>query len=207
MVLGWPAALVDGRVGLRPWRLRDGQAWIETRLRNESWLAPWEGRPSMAAPASWADWHTTATFTAMVRRHRREAKSGRALPFAITYEDRLVGQVTVSNITRGAMDGAAVGYWVDGRLAGRGIMPTALAMAVDHAFGAAGLHRIEANIRPDNTASRRAVEKLGFREEGLRERLLFIDGAWRDHVCYAVTVEEVGGSLLRRWHATRAAPP
>ncbi len=203
MAQGWPAALVSGPVGLRPWRLRDGPAWIETRLHNEGWLKPWEGRPASVPPAPWLEWHTTAAFTAMVRRHRRQAKAGRALPFAITYEGRLVGQLTVSNIVRGALDGASVGYWVDERVAGRGIMPTALALAVDHAFGPVGLHRIEANIRPENTASRRAVEKLGFRLEGVRERFLFIDGDWRDHVCYAICREEVIGSLLRTWQRSR----
>lgn len=203
MARGWPASLADGPVTLRPWRLRDAPAWTETRLRNEEWLAPWEGRPSSVPPAPWADWHTSAAFTAMVRRHRRDAKAGRSLPFAVCHEGRLAGQLTVSGVVRGAFDGCALGYWVDGALAGRGIMPTALALVVDHCFGAAGLHRVEANIRPENAASRRAVEKLGFREEGIRERLLFIDGAWRDHVCYALTKEDVPGSLLRTWHASR----
>jgi ribosomal-protein-alanine N-acetyltransferase len=200
---GWPASLVDGPVGLRPWRLRDGAAWVESRLANEEWLAPWEGRPATAAVATWAEWHTLAAYTAMLRRQRKQAKSGWSLPFAVTFEERLAGQVTVSNVVRGALDGASVGYWVDGRLAGRGIMPTVLALVVDHCFGPVGLHRVEANVRPENAASRRVVEKLGFRHEGIRERFLYIDGAWRDHVCYALTREDVAGSLLRTWHASR----
>ena len=66
-------------------------------------------------------------------------------------------------------------------------------MAIDHCFFVVGLHRVEASIRPENHASRRVVEKLGFREEGLRRRYLHIDGAWRDHLCYALTVEDVRG--------------
>jgi ribosomal-protein-alanine N-acetyltransferase len=77
-------------------------------------------------------------------------------------------------------------------------------MAVDHCFFVVGLHRIEASIRPENQASRRVVEKLGFREEGLRRRYLHIDGAWRDHLCYALTVEDVPGGLLARWRSTLA---
>jgi ribosomal-protein-alanine N-acetyltransferase len=80
-------------------------------------------------------------------------------------------------------------------------MPTALALVVDHCFGVARLHRVEANIRPENAASRRVVEKLGFRLEGTRERYIHIAGAWRDHLSYALTVEEVPGGLLRRWLA------
>jgi [ribosomal protein S5]-alanine N-acetyltransferase len=70
---------------------------------------------------------------------------------------------------------------------------------------------VEASIRPENQASRRVVEKLGFREEGLRRRYLHIDGAWRDHLCYALTVEDVTGGLLPRWRnalsALRAGDP
>ena len=62
-----------------------------------------------------------------------------------------------------------------------------------------GLHRIEATIRPENHASRRVMEKLGFREEGLRKRSLHIDGAWHDHICYALTVEDVPNGLMPRW--------
>lgn len=197
---GWPAELADGPVGLRPLRVRDALTWSEVRTANEAWLAPWEGRPESAPPATWADRHTPAVFAAMLRTVRREARAGRSLPFAITYEGRLAGQMTLAGVVRGAFDNAFAGYWVDGRLAGRGIAPTALALAVDHAFGPVGLHRVEANIRPENTASRRVVEKLGFREEGLSPRYLFIDGAWRDHVSYALTREDVPGGLLRRWH-------
>ena len=74
-------------------------------------------------------------------------------------------------------------------------------MAVDHSFRVVGLHRLEASVRPENHASRRVVEKLGFRDEGLRRRQLHIDGAWRDHLCYALTVEEVPDRLMTRWRS------
>src|SRR6185503_123975 len=80
-----------------------------------------------------------------------------------------------------------------------------LAMAVDHCFGVIGLHRLEASIRPENHASRRVVEKLGFREEGIRVRQLHINGAWRDHVCYALTAEEVPQGLMPRWRSIQMA--
>lgn len=125
------------------------------------------------------------------------------MPWAVTYEGGLAGQLTVAGITRGSAQFAHVGYWVDQALAGRGVIPTALALAVDHCFFVLGLHRIEVNIRPENRASLRVVEKLGFRPEGLRVRYLHIDGAWRDHLTFALTVEEVPGGLLRRWHESR----
>jgi ribosomal-protein-alanine N-acetyltransferase len=123
------------------------------------------------------------------------------MPFAVTYQGRFVGQVTAGNVWRGSLNSCFLGYWVDGRYAGLGITPIAVALVTDHCFSAARLHRVEANVRPENTASRRVVEKLGFREEGVRERYLLIDGRYRDHLCYALTVEDVPGGLLARWRA------
>ena len=199
--VGWPVSVTEGRVKIRPLRLRDAAAWSESRTRNEEWLQPWEGRQPSVPYATWAERHTPASFAAMLRALRREAKEGRSLPFAVTYDGELAGQVTVANIVRGAFQSASVGYWVDGRLAGRGITPLALAMVVDHCFTEVGLHRIEANVRPENAASRRVVEKLGFREEGLHPRFLYIDGDWRDHLTYAVTVEDVPEGVVRRFRS------
>lgn len=103
------------------------------------------------------------------------------------------------SIVRGAQQGGTVGYWIDERLAGRGITPFAVAMAMDHAFAAEGLHRIEINIRPDNVNSLRVVEKLGLRDEGVRRSFLHIAGRWHDHRTFAVTAEEVSaGGLTER---------
>ncbi len=134
----------------------------------------------------------------------RHAVRGVVLDEAGTAE-RMVGQLSLGNIVRRAFCSAHAGYWVDASVAGRGIIPTALALAVDHAFRYGGLHRIEVNIRPENLASRRVVEKLGFREEALQRRYLHIDGAWRDHVGYALTAEDLAaeGGLLSRWHRLR----
>jgi [ribosomal protein S5]-alanine N-acetyltransferase len=139
----------------------------------------------------------------MVRALTAEARAGRLMPFVLTYRGELVGQLTVGGITWGSLRSAHIGYWVDERVAGRGITPTAVAMATDHLF-AIGLHRVEINIRPENAASLRVVEKLGFREEGLRPRFLHIDGGWRDHVSFALTREEVVGGLLPRWRSAQA---
>lgn len=180
-------------------RVRDAFAWIEVRRRNRVWLAPWEGRAPQAPETSWDERHTVPGYLAMLRAARREAQAGRTLPFAVTYQGALVGQVTVSTVVRGAFDSAVAGYWVDERVAGRGVVSTALALVVDHCFREVGLHRIEANVRPENAASLRVVRKLGFREEGLHHRYLFIDGAWRDHLSFALLREDVPGGVLKRW--------
>jgi ribosomal-protein-alanine N-acetyltransferase len=202
---GWPVVLTDGPVVLRPYRRSDGQAWAEVRRANENWLAQWEPTPY----GSWHDLNSPAAFRAVYADLKRSARQGAAMPFAVCYvengEERLVGQLTLGNIVRRAFCSAYAGYWVDSRVAGRGVIPTALALSVDHAFRAGGLHRIEINIRPENKASRRVVEKLGIREEAYHPRYLHIDGAWRDHVGYAITTEDVAleGGLLARWHRMR----
>jgi len=196
---GWPVSIVHGGIGVRPLRLRDAVTWSELRVRNEQWLAPWEGRQPHLPPTAWEERHSAGSFAGMLRALRREARLGLSLPFAVTHDGELVGQVTVSNITRGASQSSTVGYWIDKEHAGQGVIPMALAMALDHGFGPAALHRVEANVRPENAASLHVVRKLGFREEGLRSRLMFIDGAWRDHVSFALTAEDQPEGVLKRF--------
>jgi ribosomal-protein-alanine N-acetyltransferase len=194
---GWPARLAHGDVDVRPLRARDSAAWCEVRVRNKHWLRMWEGRTPAQRLPSWEARHTPSVFASMLRSSRREARAGRMLPFGITVGGELAGQVTVNSIVRGAFQAGYVGYWVDERVAGRGVMTMALALVADHCFGPVGLHRIEANIRPLNTPSLRVVQKLGFREEGLHRRYLFIDEDWRDHVSYALLKEDAPDGVLR----------
>nr|WP_092881434.1 GNAT family protein [Actinopolymorpha cephalotaxi] len=214
MTRTWPVRLSEGPVGLRPLRTRDARAWRDVRARNLSWLSPWEATPPAGVEPR------PRTFRSMVRMLRAQARAGICLPFVVTYTEppapggrsvqveRLVGQLTVSGITLGSARWAQIGYWIDQSYAGRGIMPTAVALAADHCFFVLGLHRIEINIRPENAASLRVVEKLGFRKEGLRPRYLHIDGDWRDHLAFALNAEEVPEGLLNRWRrAQRSSPP
>lgn len=203
---GWPVTLtepdlLDAPVGLRPVRAKDSAIWRETRIRNAAWLRPWEP----TNPETPLYQTNLGPYIAMARTMRREARQGQTLPWVITYAGRFAGQLTVGSILWGSARTAQVGYWIDEVLAGRGVVPTALAMAIDHCIFVVGLHRIEATIRPENQASRRVVEKLGFREEGLRRRSLHIEGTWRDHLCYALTAEDVQGGLLPRWRSAVSA--
>ena len=197
---GWPATLDDGPVRVRSLRLRDGAAWVEARTRNIEWLREWEATPPGSPPEVPC---SPATFVTMTRRLRREARGGRGMPFSVLYRGEFVGQLNASNIIRGSLHSASLGYWIDSKVAGWGIMPTAVALVSDHCFWTVGLHRIEVNIRPENTASRRVVEKLGFREEGMRRRFLHIAGDWRDHISYALTRDEAADGLVKRLHSGR----
>jgi [ribosomal protein S5]-alanine N-acetyltransferase len=202
-IRGWPATLtepdlLEAAVVLRPVRVSDARTWREIRVRNASWLRPWE--PSN--PETPLHRSSIGPYVGMVRTMRHEARQGQALPWVVTYGGQFAGQLTVGSIVWGSSRSGQIGYWIDEAYAGRGIIPTALAMAVDHCFRVVGIHRLEASIRPENTASRRVVEKLGFREEGIRVRQLHINGAWRDHICYAITAEEVPTGMLPRWRGS-----
>ncbi|MBF4763580.1 GNAT family N-acetyltransferase [Nocardioides islandensis] len=189
---GWPATLHQGSVTVRPLSRADAQAWKAARRSNADWLRPWDA----TVPPGGAE--RPSSFRQLVRRLDRLARSGMCMPFAIDVDGRFAGQVTVNNIVRGSAQFASVGYWLDRAYAGRGVMPLAVAMVIDHCFTTARLHRIEIAIRPENTNSLRVVEKLGMAEYGYAPRFLHIDDAWRDHRLYAVTVEEVSGRMVDR---------
>jgi [ribosomal protein S5]-alanine N-acetyltransferase len=188
-------------VELHPLRRRDANDWSRLRLANESWLSPWE--PSSTVP--WSVRHTPTAYRAMRRAVARRARMGTSVPFAIRVEGRLAGQVTIDNVVRGALRSGYLGYWIDRRVAGRGMASLAVALVCDHAFGDVGLHRVQADIRPENLPSQRLVERLGFRQEGLLRRYLDIDGDWRDHRAYALLAEDLPGGVLARWRE-RADP-
>jgi len=93
---------------------------------------------------------------------------GQALPWIVTYGDQVVGQITIGPIVWSSLRSGQVGAWIDEPFARQRITGTAMAMAVDYCFQVAGLHRLEALIRPENVPSRRGVEKYGWREEGVK---------------------------------------
>jgi len=190
---GWPVTLAAERVTLRPLRRRDAADWERLQLANEGWLSPWE--PS--APATWAVRHSRGNFRRMVRALRRRANLGMCLPFAVVVDGKFAGQLTVDNVVRGVMRGAHLGYWIDQSVAGRGHMSLAVAMVVEHCFGPVGLHRLQADVRPENAPSRALVIGLGFREEAYFLRYLDIDGNWRDHIGYALTAEDDRARIVR----------
>jgi ribosomal-protein-alanine N-acetyltransferase len=194
---GWPVVLTQGELRLRPVDYSDAAAWRTARQRSAAWLAPWDATVPPGGESR------PVSFRSLVRTLKRSARKGTAYPFAIDVNGLFAGQVTVSNIVRGSAQFASIGYWIDQQYAGRGIVPRSVALVIDHCFTAAGLHRIEIAIRPENSNSLRVVEKLGLQEVGYAPRYLHIDGAWRDHRIYAVTVEECPDGLLARLDAAR----
>lgn len=189
---GWPVELAHGDVGIRPLRRSDAGRWARLRRADAAWLAPWEATlppGGGAAPLS---------YRSMIAAQRRRARRGTAMPFAVTWQGVMVGQVTVNGISWASAHWASVGYWIARSHAGRGITPVAVALVVDHLLDTVGLHRVEISVRPENVASLRVVEKLGLEEVGLARGYLHIDGAWRDHRIFQVLADDRPGRLLAR---------
>ena len=132
----------------------------------------------------------------------RERQLGSGFGFGIFKDDQFCGEVTLSSVQRGPFQNASIGYWIDQEYAGQGLVPEAVVVVLRFAFESLGLHRVEISIIPRNAASRRVVEKLGLRNEGVAERFLEIDGRWEDHIRYAITAEEWStrrAQLLTTW--------
>jgi ribosomal-protein-alanine N-acetyltransferase len=206
---GWPIVVGPLRVSagvirLRPVRLRDGAQWSRIRQADRAHLEPWEPN----ADVDWAVRHTISSWPAVCSSLRSEARKGRMLPYAIELDGEFCGQLTIGNVTHGALRSAWIGYWVSRLVTGGGVATGALALGLDHCFGPITLHRVEATVRPENVASRAVLAKVGFREEGLLRRYLQVDGDWRDHLLVGLTAEEVHESvtsaLVRDGHASWA---
>ena len=193
-----PLELRGHRVLLCPLIEDDVPAWHEVRTRCAGWLLRWEPRPK-GAPVPSED---RSSFAARCGIRERERHLGTGYGFGIFVGERFAGEVTLSSVQRGPFQSAFVGYWIDEDLAGMGLVPEAVVVTLRFAFEAISLHRVEISIIPRNHASRRVVEKLGIREEGIAQRFLEIDGVWEDHVRYAITAEEWearGAGLVAEW--------
>ena len=164
------------RVELRPLSADDRDEFIEAMTRSRSFHGTWISPPS-----------TPAEFDQMLR--RAEDDSFVSLVIRLREDGRLAGMFSISEIVRRAFQSAYVGYGGVSGLEGQGYMTEGMGLVLDHAFGDLGLHRLEANIQPGNTASIALVRRCGFVREGFSEKYLKIDGAWRDHERWAIRAE------------------
>lgn len=175
------------RVRLRPLAPGDFAAWQEVRRRNAEWLTPWEPARTPGLPDVV---ESKEAFTMRCSARDRERQLGTGYGFGAFIGGRFVGELNLSSVQRGPFQSCYIGYWIDQAYAGRGYMPEALVLALRFAFEDLHLHRIQISIIPRNHRSRRVVEKLKIRDEGIALRYLEINGIWEDHVRYAMTAEE-----------------
>jgi ribosomal-protein-alanine N-acetyltransferase len=185
-----PLPLHSEGVTLRLLRRRDARTLEKLLLRDRAWLEPWEA----TVPGRVGQINGRSLVSGLLGQFR----DGFGLPLVIEIDKRIVGQLNVANILYGSVGSANIGYWISRQHAGRGIIPRAVAMAIDYLLLEAGLHRVEVDIRPENAASLRVVEKLGLREEGLKQRFIHIGGEWADHRSFAITKEELNPNLVSR---------
>jgi ribosomal-protein-alanine N-acetyltransferase len=195
-----PAYGIAGRrVELRPLAPSDWESWREVRQRCRDWLVKWEPRSAPGHPDPTED---RRAFLARCGARERERELGSGYGFGVFVAGRFCGEINLNSIQRGPFQNAYIGYWMDEAMAGNGYTPEAVAVVLQFAFEELGLHRVQISIIPRNAASRRVVEKLSLRDEGVAERYLEINGTWEDHVRYAITAEEWRGrreELRRDW--------
>lgn len=190
-------SLTGRRVTLRSLIPTDFPTWQEVRRRNEAWLTPWEPARNPNLPDVV---ESGEAFAMRCSARERERQLGTGFGFGIfvpdppagrrRHRDLFCGEINLSSVQRGPFQSAYVGYWIDEAQAGHGYMPEALVILARFAFEQVHLHRIQISIIPRNHRSRRVVEKLKLRDEGIAQRYLEINGVWEDHVRYAMTVEE-----------------
>jgi ribosomal-protein-alanine N-acetyltransferase len=191
-------ALTHGDVKLRIAKMRDSKALEKLILGNRAWLRPWEAT-NPGAPNSF-------DVRSQLRGLIRQLDDQSGMPFVIEVQGVVQGQLNVANILYGSVSSAVIGYWVSPEVAGRGVAPTAVALVTDYLMNQVGLHRVEIDVRPENTASLRVIEKLGFRYEGIKQRYIHINGDWRDHYIFALTAEEVPEGILNRFLRKQVPP-
>lgn len=179
------ACLEGTNLYLRLARRSDWRSWVALRRESRDFLTPWE-------PLWRENALGRAQFLRRVRVQRAEARSGTAFGFLIfrNADDALLGGITLSNIRRGVAQSASLGYWIGASHARQGYMSEGLDRLLTFSFVDLGLNRIEAACLPHNEASRALLLKSGFQQEGLARSYLRINGAWQDHLLFAILANE-----------------
>lgn len=168
-------------MGIRPPTAADQTEFLALAHTSAEFLRPW-----INPPLTVEQYETYLT--------RRQANQDGGGFVCERRSGQIVGVINMSNIVRGYFQSAYLGYWVGAPFAGRGWMTEALQLVVRHAFDEMKLHRLEANIQPDNLRSIALVRRCGFKKEGYSPRYLQIFGVWRDHERWAVLADEGNGS-------------
>ncbi|MEA2131562.1 MAG: [ribosomal protein S5]-alanine N-acetyltransferase [Solirubrobacteraceae bacterium] len=169
-------------VVLRALEPTDAADLLELRRRNRHYFAPSE-------PLRDHDWFTLQRQRSELEDEADARAAGRSLSFGVFADDVLVGRLALTSIVRGAFQNAYLGYAIDQHHTGRGIGTAAVSEAITIAWDH-GLHRVQAAVSLDNTASKRVLERIGFRHEGLALRYLLLAGRWTDQELWAITTED-----------------
>ncbi|MEM8784617.1 MAG: GNAT family protein [Pseudomonadota bacterium] len=179
---GETGPVIEGeRVFLRYPQAGDYIAWARLRDVSRAFLVPWE-------PVWPVDELTRAAFRRRMRRYSREIRDDEGYPFFVfrQADEALLGGCILSNIRRGVSQSVSLGYWVGEPHAQKGYISEAVETLLPFIFNSLRLRRVEAACLPHNVASRRLLERVGFKHEGLARQYLKINGQWQDPVLYAI---------------------
>lgn len=169
------------RVYLRNVSKQDRREFLSLMQKSQRLHDPWITPP--LAPT---------TFDRYLARTQRDDHEG--LLVCLNETHAIIGVVNLNNIIRGSFLSASLGYYAGAPYAGMGYMREGLEIAIQNAFREIGLHRLEANIQPENILSIRLVKRCGFYKEGMAKNFLYIAGAWRDHERWVIIHERNGMS-------------
>ena len=164
--------------------LEDTEALLDYYVRNKEHLRAFE-------PSRDSSFYTLETQKGLISESYRQFLCGTPVDMGIFKDNKLIGKVKISNIVGGIFKNGIIGYSIDKEEQGRGYMKKAVKMALEYAFKELRLHRIEASALVENMRSRNVLKACGFKELGLNEDYLFIDGKWRDHVTYYITSNQM----------------
>jgi len=173
-----PSVIGEGVV-LRTPQATDHMEWAALRELSREFLIPWE-------PTWPADDLSRSAFRRRVRRYAEDLRTDQSYAFLIfrSYDNALVGGLTLANIRRGVAQAGSLGYWMGLPYVRQGYMTAAVRAVIPFAFGTLRLHRLEAACIPTNSASIRLLENTGFVREGYARDYLCINGMWQDHLLY-----------------------
>jgi ribosomal-protein-alanine N-acetyltransferase len=198
-----PARIETTRLVLRAPRTGDVTGLRRALQKNAAHLLPWT-----AAALAHRDPASLGSVSRSILRDRGEWRARRQFAFLImprSDERSIIGRITLGGVLWGVLQSAHMGYWIDSDEQGRGLMTEAVHALTSSALSIGKLHRVQAAVMPRNTASKRVLEKVGYRREGFAERYLCIAGKWEDHLLFATTAEEwSGGGLLAQRADARA---
>lgn len=193
-----------GEVSLRLPRLCDGETLVPARLRSRREIEAWE--PDVGVQDPWEESNSYRQWKDHYKWLRDAYRHGYLMPFVITLNGEPVGQIVLSKIEHGPINGATLGYWVDTAVSGGGVATAAAALAIDYGWNYLGLHRIQATVHPSNDVSKAVLRKLGMQYEGLMRGYFKIKGSYAEHELWALLSEDFpAGSVHRIVNAGKAS--
>ncbi len=177
--------LTGEKIYLRLLEESDAEAMLKLHVKNREFFKDY-------SPKKDDDFYTLDNHLTAIKTSIEKTKQGLRYSFGIFLieNDMLIGNITLAEILRWAMQSCFVGYYLDKEHNGKGYMSEAIKLIVEYGFKELKLHRIEAGVMPHNIGSIRVLEKAGFVKEGIARKNVEINGKWEDHQVLAIINED-----------------